>query len=144
MISETIHVAYPDVLGIGDHDRVHDLTGSLAAAAEKATAIDILGGYYSLDRTFQLLKKVPRAKRSSCKIRLAIGLDASAKIKQHWTDMRSLEQKLRESGFRDVTLSIVTGAPSFSHQALPFSSYDPSCLVRRLGKPGQRSARVDD
>lgn len=120
MISDTIHVAYSDILNLGDHVDARDLTASLAQAAEKATAIDILGGYYSVDRTFEILKRVPRSHRSACKIRLAVGIDANSKITQHWTDMRSLDERLRKAGFKDVTLAIVSGRRHFHSKLFHF------------------------
>ncbi len=120
MVSETIHVAYPDILRLGDHVNASDLSESLAETAVKATAIDVLGGYYSVDRTIELLKKVPRAKRATCKIRLAVGLDANAKIMQHWSDMRSLDQDLRKAGFRNITLAIVSGRRHFHTKLFHF------------------------
>jgi hypothetical protein len=120
MLSETIHVAYPDILKLGEDVNAAELTTSLAEAAEKATAIDILGGYYSVDRTLDILKKVPRAKRGSCKIRLAVGLDANSKIRQHWTDMRSLAENLKKAGFKDVTLAIVSGRRHFHSKLFHF------------------------
>jgi hypothetical protein len=120
MISETIHVSYPGVLELRDHVNFADLAASLEDAAEKATAIDILGGYYSVGGTLRILKKVPRAARASCKIRIAVGLDANVKIRQHWSDMRELEHELRKIGFKHVILSIVTGRPHFHTKLFHF------------------------
>lgn len=120
MISETIHVAYPDILKLGAHVNAADLVTSLSEAAVKATAIDILGGYYSVGRTIEILKGVPKAKRAVCKIRLAVGLDSNAKIMQHWSDMRSLDSELRKVGFKDVTLAIVSGRRHFHSKLFHF------------------------
>jgi hypothetical protein len=92
----------------------------MAEAAVKASAIDILGGYYSVERTLGILKNVPRAKRACCKIRLAVGLDANAKIMQHWSDMRLLDKNLHKAGFRDVTLVIVSGRRHFHSKLFHF------------------------
>ncbi|CVI23686.1 hypothetical protein AGR1A_pAt10033 [Agrobacterium fabacearum CFBP 5771] len=120
MISETIHVAYPDILHLGEHVNASDLASSLAHAGQKATAIEILGGYFSVSRTFEIFRSVPKKRRAACRIRLAVGIDANAKIIQHWNDMRLLEQHLRKAGFRNITLAIVSGRRHFHSKLFHF------------------------
>ncbi|MGF9566953.1 phospholipase D family protein [Neorhizobium sp. BT27B] len=120
MISETIHVSHADILQLDGHAYVSDLKDAFREAAEKATAIEILGGYVSVDSTIALLKTVPRSRRAACQIRVAIGLDASAKLKQNWADLRRLHDALRKAGFKKVTASVITGRRHFHTKLFHF------------------------
>lgn len=119
MISNRIHVAYPELIGLDDVD-FSSLKESFEAAADGATAIDILGGYYSAERTLSLIKRVPRTQRAGCRIRIAVGLDAAIKIRQCWDDMRYLDTSLKKAGFKDVSIYIVSGPRHFHTKLFHF------------------------
>jgi hypothetical protein len=118
MVSSTIFVGRPDLLELGDDVDYIEVDEALDAAAASATEITILGGFYSVEPILSLCKQVKRAKRKSCRIRIAVGLEATSAIPSTWTDMRGLRKKLLKSGFRDVVVAVVGSSPVHFHTKL--------------------------
>src|SRR5215217_4465893 len=104
MADKRIHVARADLIGL-DADFVDfaDLDSSLAGAAEAATAITILGGYFNADWLIKLCRNVPKKRRAKCSLRIAVGLDAVALLPRSWADLRRVNAELLKHGFKDVT-----------------------------------------
>lgn len=118
-IDDRIFVHHPELIGLdSESGACSDLESALHEAASGATEITILGGYYNNDSMVALCKNVPRGQRRECRVRIAIGLEATALIARTWTDMRYVEDKLRRAGFRDVMVSVVTRSPVHFHTKL--------------------------
>ncbi|MCJ2009576.1 hypothetical protein [Methylobacterium sp. J-092] len=118
-IDDKVFVHHPELIGLDPETAAcEDLESALHEAAAGATEISILGGYYNTDRMIALCKRVPRAYRRDCRVRIAIGLEATALIPRTWTDMRGVEGKLRQAGFRDILVSVVTSSPVHFHTKL--------------------------
>ncbi|MCJ2143448.1 hypothetical protein [Methylobacterium sp. E-066] len=118
-IDDRVFVHHPELIGLDpDGTDVVDLEGALHEAAIGATEITILGGYYNPDRMVALCKRVPRAHRRYCRVRIAIGLEATALIPRTWTDMRGVRATLRRAGFHDVSVAVVTSSPVHFHTKL--------------------------
>ena len=118
MVSSTILVGRPDLIDLGDAVDYIELDEALGAAAASATEITILGGFYSVEPIISLCKQVKRARRSTCKIRIAVGLEATLAIPATWADMRRLHDQLLKSGFRDVVVAVVKSSPVHFHTKL--------------------------
>ena len=86
--------------------------------AQRATVITVLGGYYSRDSLVSLRLNVPARpaeRRRKCRIRMALGCEATASLLHIWEDLRVVDERLREAGFRDVEVSIVPNDPIHFH-----------------------------
>lgn len=118
-IDETIYVRRPDVVKLNDEliDFV-ELNSAIHEAASGATEISLLGGYYNVNAIVELCKQVPRTQRRDCRVRVAVGLEATALIPRTWEDMRGLRQNLRKAGFRDVKVAVVSKSPVHFHTKL--------------------------
>jgi hypothetical protein len=118
-IDDTIYVSRPDLIGL-DEEVVDflDLSEGIHDAASGATEISILGGYYNVDALVDLCTQVPRGQRRDCRVRIAVGLEATALIPRTWQDMRSLDQRLRKAGFREVKVAVVANSPVHFHTKL--------------------------
>lgn len=117
-VSSTILVGRPDLIDLGDDVDYVAVDEALEAAAATATEITILGGFYSVEPIISLCKQVRRARRSACKVRIAVGLEATIAIPATWADMRRLRDKLLQSGFRDVVVAVVRSSPVHFHTKL--------------------------
>ncbi|MBS1004499.1 hypothetical protein [Acetobacter thailandicus] len=117
-VSSTIYVGRPDLIELGDDVDYEEIDEALGAAAASATEITILGGFYSVGPLVSLCCKVKKSKRKTCRIKIAVGLEASAMIPRTWEDMRQLRRDLLNSGFLDVTVAIVDRAPVHFHTKL--------------------------
>lgn len=118
MVSSTILVGRPDLIDLGDGVDYVEIDEALEAAAASATEITILGGFYSVEPIISLCKQVRRARRSTCKVRIAVGVEATIAIPATWADMRRLRDKLLKSGFRDVVVAVVRSSPVHFHTKL--------------------------
>lgn len=118
MVSATILVGRPDLIDLGDDVDYVELDEALEAAASSATEITILGGFYSVEPIIALCKQVRRSRRSACKVRIAVGIEAKSAIPATWADMRRLRDKLLKSGFRDVVVAVVRSSPVHFHTKL--------------------------
>lgn len=118
IVDPTIYVAKPDLIGLGDDADFADIGEVLSESARNATEITILGGYYNAGSLDALCKCVSKARRSQCKIRIAVGLDAAGTVTRVWDDMRKLRKRLRKHGFRDVCVAIVPPNPTHFHTKL--------------------------
>ena len=77
-LSDAIYVGRPDAIDLKtDGESVVDLNEALAAAASDATEITILGGYYDRVWLLDLLRELPRTRRRDCRVRIAVGSDAT-------------------------------------------------------------------
>ena len=119
MLDEQIYVGRADLLDL-NHVVVDfaELDGALAEAASGATEITVLGGYYNAEALIALCRNVPRGRRSECKVRIAVGLEAMALIPRTWEEMRAVYKRLRVLGFRDVTVAVVGRSPTHFHTKL--------------------------
>lgn len=117
-VSSTIYVGQPDLIELGDDVDYEELDEALGAAAVSATEITILGGFYRVGPLVSLCCKVKKSKRKTCRIKIAVGLEALAMIPRTWDDMRGLHRDLLDSGFRDVTVAIVDCRPVHFHTKL--------------------------
>lgn len=113
-----IYVEKPDLISLDDDVDFGEISEALAENARHATEITILGGYYSRDSLAELCKTVAKARRKSCKIRIAVGLDAVGTVTRVWDDMRKLRKRLRKYGFKDVCVAIVPPQPVHFHTKL--------------------------
>ena len=118
-IDATIYVNRPDVVSL-DPERVDyaDLGEAVHAAAAGATEISILAGYYRAAALVDVCRQVPRGQRRACRVRIAVGLEATALIPRTWEDMRAVQARLRELGVREVTVAVVMNAPVHFHTKL--------------------------
>lgn len=117
-IDDRVYVSFPKLIGFEEAETVADLSKAIHEAAVGATEISILGGYYNVDALVGVCKRVRRADRGRCRVRIAVGLEATALIPRTWSDMRSLSQQLRDARFRDVTVAVVARAPVHFHTKL--------------------------
>lgn len=117
-ISSTIYVGRPDLIDLGEGVDYEEIDEALADAAGAATEITILGGFYSPGALVALCRKVKKSKRKTCRIRIAVGLEASSLIPRTWHDMRQLRKELLDSGFRDIVVAIVDRTPVHFHTKL--------------------------
>lgn len=117
-VHPTIYVARPDIIGLDEDADYADLTEALEISARDATEITILGGFYSPRSLDKLCKTVAKVRRQSCKIRIAVGLDAAGTVTRVWDDMRKLRKRLRKYGFKDVCVVIVLPQPVHFHTKL--------------------------
>jgi len=118
MVSSTIVVGRPDLIDLGDDVDHVEINQALQAAAAAATEITILGGFYSVEPIITLCKQVKRPKRGACKVKIAVGLEATFAIPATWADMQRLRNKLIKSGFRDVVVAVVRSSPVHFHTKL--------------------------
>ena len=125
-LSDAVYVGRPDAINLEPNGRnVVDLDEALAAAASDATEITILGGYYDHVWLLDLFRKLPRARRRDCRVRIAVGSDATITLPKVWEHMRGGASKncdrsvtaRSRSPLSDGRLS--TSTPSF------FVSYGP-------------------
>lgn len=140
MVSSTILVGRPDLIELGDDVDFVELDEALEAAAASATEITILGGFYSVDPLIALCKQVRRSRRSGCKVRIAVGIEATAAIPATWADMRRLRDKLLKGGFRDVVVAVVKSSPVHFHTKL-FRFLNTTRPVWFVGSANPGSAR---
>lgn len=117
-VSPTIYVGKPRLLELGEGIDYEKLDPALAAEAKEATEITILGGFYSVDPLIKLCTQVPRRARKHCRIRIVVGLDATASIPRTWSDMRRLRDRLLEEKFVDPLVAIVDSKPVHFHTKL--------------------------
>lgn len=118
-LDETIYVSRPDLIELDEEVVNHtDLLEAIHEAASGATEISILGGYYNRQALIDICECVPKAKRSNCVIRIAVGLEATALVPRTWEDMRGVIKALKRLRFRDVTVSIVPRSPVHFHTKL--------------------------
>lgn len=118
-IDDTIYVNRPELIDL-DEDVVDfaDLSEAMHEAASAATEISILGGFYNAGALVYLCEQVPKRRRRGCRVRIAVGLEAAALIPQTWEDMRGVDRRLRDMGFRDVTVAVVSSSPVHFHTKL--------------------------
>jgi hypothetical protein len=140
VVSSTIYVGRPDLIGLGEEVDYVELEEALEAAAASATEITILGGFYSVDPIISLCKRVRRPRRSACKVRIAVGLEATSAIPATWADMRRLRDKLLKGGFRDVVVAVVKSSPVHFHTKL-FRFLNTTRPVWFVGSANPGSAR---
>ncbi|MBY0613391.1 MAG: hypothetical protein K2P80_14525 [Beijerinckiaceae bacterium] len=118
-VSEAIFVGRGDAIKLEvDGTTVIDLNGALAAAASDATQITILGGYYDRLWLLDLLRELPRARRRDCKVRIAVGSDATITLPKVWEHMREVQRELRRIGYRSLEIAIVGRSPVHFHTKL--------------------------
>jgi len=117
-VSSTIYIGRPDLLELQEGLDYLELDVALQEAASSATEITILGGFYSVDPLISLCRKVPKKMRKTCRVRIAVGLDATSAIPKTWTDMRRLKAALKELKFVDPIVAIVDSKPVHFHTKL--------------------------
>lgn len=117
-LSPIIFVGRPDLIDLADDVEYEHLGDALNEAAKTATEITILGGFYSVEPLIALCRNVPPAKRRTCRIRIAVGLDAASSIPKTWEDMRRLRKALIDLRFVDPIVSIVDSKPVHFHTKL--------------------------
>ena len=111
-ISEAIFVGRPDAIDLEpDGTTVVDLNEALAAAASDATEITILGGYYDRLWLLDLLRQLPRARRQDCRVRIAVGSDATITLPKVWEHMREVQKELRRIGYRSIEIAMSLAEP---------------------------------
>ena len=118
-LSDAIYVGRPDAIDLKPNGRtVVDLNEALAAAASDATEITILGGYYDRVWILDLLRELPRARRRDCRVRIAVGSDATITLPKVWEHMREVQKELRRIGYRSIEIAIVGRSPVHFHTKL--------------------------
>lgn len=118
-LSEAVYVGRPDAINLEPDGRtVVDLDEALAAAASDATEITILGGYYDRVWILDLLRELPRARRRDCRVRIAVGSDATITLPKVWEHMREVQRELRRIGYRSIEIAIVGRSPVHFHTKL--------------------------
>jgi hypothetical protein len=118
-VSDAIFVGRPDAIDLeSDGTTVVDLNEALAAAASDATDITILGGYYDRLWLLDLLRELPRARRRDCRVRIAVGSDATITLPKVWEHMREVQKELRRIGYRSIEIAIVGRSPVHFHTKL--------------------------
>lgn len=118
-LSDAIYVSRPDAIELKLNGKtVVDLNKALAAAASDATEITILGGYYDRVWLLELLRELPRARRRDCRVRIAVGSDATITLPKVWEHMREVQKELRRIGYRSIEISIVGRSPVHFHTKL--------------------------
>jgi len=95
-----------------------ELEDALAAAASDATEITILGGYYDRLWLLRLLRGLPRTRRRACRVRIAVGSDATIMLPRVWEDMREVRAELRRIGYRSIEIVIIGRSPVHFHTKL--------------------------
>lgn len=140
IVSSTILVGRPDLIELGDDVDYVEIDEALHAAAVSATEITILGGFYSVDAIISLCKQVTRPRRRACKVRIAVGIEATSAIPATWADMRLLQDKLLKGGFRDVVVAVVKSSPVHFHTKL-FRFLNTTRPVWFVGSANPGSAR---
>lgn len=118
-LSNAVYIGRPDAINLEpDGVTIVDLDEALAAAASDATEITILGGYYDRVWLLDLLRKLPRARRRDCTVRIAVGSDATINLPKVWEHMREVQRELRRIGYRSIEIGIVGRSPVHFHTKL--------------------------
>ena len=119
-VDPTIYLSRPDLIGwLEQPEETADFEAAIKAVAEKATDIVVLGGFVSTSRLLGLFEAVrTRTRRRTCRVRIVIGLDEPALLPRLWTDLQTLDGKLRQLGFRDVEVRVLRGTPVHFHTKL--------------------------
>ena len=117
-VSPEIFLARPDLIGFDENSDYIDLDEALRESAAKATEITILGGYYNPAALGNLCKQLKKSKRKSCKVRIAVGLDAPKVVNKVWHDLQELRKRLLKLGFKDVVVAFVRPQPTHFHTKL--------------------------
>lgn len=118
-LSDAVYIGRPDAINLEpDGIAIVDLDEALAAAASDATEITILGGYYDRVWLLDLLRKLPRARRRDCRVRIAVGSDATITLPKVWEHMREVQKELRRIGYRSIEIAIVGRSPVHFHTKL--------------------------
>jgi hypothetical protein len=159
-IDDAIYVGRPDQFDLqAEKVAFFELNKALEQNASGATRITVLGGYYNADALVALCSNVPKKERANCKVRIAVGLEATSLFVRLRDELTSVESRLRGCGFREVTVAIAS-LPSvhfhtklfyFLHGTYPvwfIGSANPGSarhelMVRLTGRHDALSAYVD-
>lgn len=118
-VSPTIYIGCPKLIDLDDEvTDFAEFGDAVREAAETATEVTILGGFYSRDGLYEICESVKPRYRKRCRVRIAVGLDAAASIPRIWKDMRALEQQLLELKFKSVHVAIFDSGPAHFHTKL--------------------------
>jgi len=117
-VSPTIYVARPDLLELGDDVDHDDLQGALEKEILDATEVTMFGGFYSAEPLIRLCTTIPKRSRKNCRIRIIVGLDATASIPNTWEDMRRIRSRLLAEKFVNPIVAIVDSRPVHFHTKL--------------------------
>lgn len=118
-IAEEIFLGRADAVGLEtDGETVIGLDEALQEAAGDATEITVLGGYYDAKWIARLLSNLPRRRRSLCRIRIAVGSDATVTLPRVWEEMRVLRAELVRLGYRAPVVAIMGRSPVHFHTKL--------------------------
>ncbi|MFZ3481670.1 hypothetical protein [Sphingomonas sp. 3-13AW] len=95
-----------------------DLDEALFDAAADATEITVLGGYYQREWLVGLFRNLPARRRRACKVRIAVGSDATVTLPQIFRDMQDVRERLHRLGYRDIEVAVVGRSPVHFHTKL--------------------------
>jgi hypothetical protein len=119
MAADQIYVGRADAVDLEvDGEIVIDLNEALSAAAKDATEITILGGYYQAEWLVRLFRNLPARRRRACKVRIAVGSDATVSLPRIFNDMQDVRSELRKLGYRDIEVAVVGRSPVHFHTKL--------------------------
>ncbi|MET3439037.1 hypothetical protein [Sphingomonas sp. 1185] len=119
MAANQIYVGRADAVDLEiDGETVIDLNAALSAAATDATEITILGGYYQAEWLVQLFRNLPARRRRACKVRIAVGSDATVSLPRTFREMQDVRSELRRLGYRDIEVAVVGRSPVHFHTKL--------------------------
>lgn len=119
ILSDSIFVGKADAIDLtADGEAIVDLDAALKDAAREATEVTILGGYYNAAWLLTLFRNLRRPHRRRCRVRIAVGIDATVTLPRVWEEMRKIRADLLSMGYCDVKISIVCRAPVHFHTKL--------------------------
>jgi hypothetical protein len=120
LIDKEIYVGRADLLKDVVKDAA-DWNEALPVEASTAEEIVVLGGYYSSDGLLELCRHVPekpKTRRKTCRIRIAVGLEGSSTLPTVWSELKAISETLRNEGFGDVSLGVISRDPVHFHTKL--------------------------
>ena len=113
-IDSNIYVAGRSVVGLDDEaDGVLDFHQALEEEAERATAITILGGYFTRNYLLGLLRNVPHHRRQAMTVQIAIGIEPARSTVMQWAELRQLREDLQSDGFEHAVVKAVQNSRHF-------------------------------
>lgn len=136
-------MAHPELLGIeGDEETYSELHAAFAWEVERASAVTILAGYFNPEYIIRLLSSIPQrpaARRRTCRVRVAIGIDPGLPLMGEWLRLCSLKSAIKDAGFKNTEVfAIRDGSVHFHTKVYGFIRKTQRSWYVGSANPGNR------